>query len=103
MANGHDRRPRAPAWRRPARGTAEHAGPQTPARNTSPVPVGYDAPMGIDVAVVLVIVLIVVLLTRGQKTLPRWGQALGRGVRAVRKEADEIRSDIEKRDGPPKD
>jgi TatA/E family protein of Tat protein translocase len=39
-----------------------------------------------DVLVLLIIVLIVVLLWRGPKTLPRLGEALGRGVREARKE-----------------
>ena len=66
--------------------------------------VGYDAHMfGLDTIVVLVVVLILVLLWRGPKTLPAWGKSLGRGVRGARKEADEIRSEIEKRDGFGKD
>lgn len=43
--------------------------------------------MGSDLLVVLVIVLIVVLIWRGPKTLPKLGQALGRGVREARSEA----------------
>ena len=39
-----------------------------------------------DVLVLLIIVLIVVLLWRGPKTLPKLGEALGRGVREARKE-----------------
>src|SRR5450759_5739744 len=55
---------------------------------------GYDAPMfGLDTVVVLLIVLAVVLVWRGPKTLPKWGQTLGRGVKAARKEADELRRD----------
>jgi Sec-independent protein translocase protein TatA len=49
--------------------------------------------MGSDVIIVLVIVLIVVLLWRGPKTLPRIGQALGRGVREARTEAAKLRKD----------
>ncbi len=56
--------------------------------------------MGLDVAIVLVVVLVIVLIWRGPKTLPRWGNVLGRGVHAARKEADDIRADIEKRDAP---
>lgn len=40
-----------------------------------------------DLLVVLVIILIVVVLWRGPKTLPRLGEALGRGVREARHEA----------------
>jgi Sec-independent protein translocase protein TatA len=52
---------------------------------------------GLDTIVVLLIVLAVVLVWRGPKTLPKWGEVLGRGVKAARKEADELRRD---RDGP---
>ena len=59
---------------------------------------GYDARMfGLDTVVVLLIVLAIVLVWRGPKTLPKWGAALGRGVKAARKEADELRRDA---DGP---
>jgi Sec-independent protein translocase protein TatA len=46
-----------------------------------------------DLAVVLVIVLVVVLIWRGPKTLPKIGQALGRGVREARTEAAKLRDD----------
>ena len=46
-----------------------------------------------DIAVVLVIVLIVVLLWRGPKTLPLLGRAFGQGVREARREIDELKSD----------
>lgn len=42
---------------------------------------------GLDTMVVLVVVLIVVLIWRGPKTLPRIGEMLGRGVKAARDEA----------------
>jgi len=42
---------------------------------------------GLDTVVVLLIVLAVVLVWRGPKTIPKWGEALGRGVKAVRREA----------------
>jgi Sec-independent protein translocase protein TatA len=48
-----------------------------------------------DIAVILVVVLILVLLWRGPKTLPKLGEALGRGVREARREvakADEPES-----------
>src|SRR5450759_1084798 len=52
---------------------------------------GYDAPMfGLDTVVVLLIVLAVVLVWSGPKTLPKWGQTLGRGVKATRTEADQL-------------
>ncbi len=46
----------------------------------------YDPPMP-DVLLVLIVILILALLWRGPKTLPRLGEALGRGVREARKEA----------------
>jgi Sec-independent protein translocase protein TatA len=39
-----------------------------------------------DLAIVLVVVLVLVLLWRGPKTLPRLGDALGKTIRGVRKE-----------------
>lgn len=47
--------------------------------------------MGSDVLVVLIIVLIVVVIWRGPKTLPKLGQAFGRGVREAREEAAKLR------------
>jgi sec-independent protein translocase protein TatA len=49
-----------------------------------------------DTALVLIVILILVLLWRGPKTLPQLGKALGRGVREARKEASEIRDDVRK-------
>lgn len=46
-------------------------------------PTRYHPGMG-DLAVVLVIVLVLVLLWRGPRMLPRLGEALGRGVREAR-------------------
>jgi Sec-independent protein translocase protein TatA len=64
---------------------------------------GYHARMfGLDTVVVLLIVLAVVLVWRGPKMLPKWGEALGRGVKAARKEADELRRDADRTDGAPK-
>ena len=54
--------------------------------------------MGSDVLVVLIVVLIVVVIWRGPKTLPKIGQALGRGVREARTEAAKLRDD---KDGDP--
>jgi Sec-independent protein translocase protein TatA len=51
-----------------------------------------------DILVVLVIILIGVLVWRGPKTLPKLGQALGRGVRGARSEAAKLRDDT---DGDP--
>ncbi len=43
-----------------------------------------------DLLVVLAIVLVAVLIWRGPKTLPKIGQALGRGVREARSEASKL-------------
>ena len=59
--------------------------------------------MGIDVLIVLIIILIFALMWRGPKTLPRIGQALGRGVKNAREEAREVRSAIDRRDAPKTD
>lgn len=56
-----------------------------------------------DLIIVLAIVLILVLIWRGPKTLPDLGKALGRGVREARSEAREIRADIDGRDATPGD
>ena len=44
-----------------------------------------------DLALVLVIVLVVVLIWRGPKTLPLLGRAFGQGVKEARKELDEMK------------
>lgn len=54
--------------------------------------------MGSDLIIVLIIVLVAVLIWRGPKTLPRIGQALGRGVREAKTEAAKLR---EGEDGDP--
>jgi Sec-independent protein translocase protein TatA len=41
-----------------------------------------------DALLVLVVILAVVLVWRGPKTLPKLGQALGRGVKEARREID---------------
>jgi len=53
---------------------------------------------GIDFIVILVIVLIVVLIWRGPKMLPKWGETLGRGVKATRKEVEDLQDEMSKRD-----
>jgi Sec-independent protein translocase protein TatA len=55
-------------------------------------------PFGVDVIIVLVVVLVVVLIWRGPKILPKWGETLGRGVKATRKEVGELQDEIRKRD-----
>lgn len=50
-----------------------------------------------DLIVVLVIALVVVLMWRGPRTLPKWGEALGRGVREARTEATKVQAEIQAR------
>lgn len=50
-----------------------------------------------DIGLVLVVILILVLLWRGPKTLPKLGQALGRGVREAREEASKAQAEIQAR------
>lgn len=47
----------------------------------------YHAPM--DWAIVLIVILLLVLLWRGPKMLPRLGESLGQAVRGARRAADE--------------
>jgi len=55
--------------------------------------------VGNDVIVVLIIVLAIVVIWRGPKTLPQIGRMFGRGVREARAEASKLRAG----DDPPKD
>jgi Sec-independent protein translocase protein TatA len=43
-----------------------------------------------DLALVLLVILALALLWRGPKTLPKLGEALGRGVREVRREVADL-------------
>jgi Sec-independent protein translocase protein TatA len=51
-----------------------------------------------DILIVLVIILVVVIIWRGPKTLPLIGKAFGQGVKEARKEIDEIRTDVSSKD-----
>lgn len=51
-----------------------------------------------DFVLLLVVILVLVLLWRGPKTLPKLGEAFGRGVKSVR---DEVRTDEEPEDKGP--
>jgi Sec-independent protein translocase protein TatA len=53
----------------------------------------YHPDMGTDVLVVLIIILVLVVVWRGPKTLPLLGRALGQGVREARKEIDEMKGE----------
>ena len=52
---------------------------------------------------VLIVVLILVLIWRGPKTLPQIGSMLGRGVRDARREAEKLHSDGEAKTTGPDD
>jgi Sec-independent protein translocase protein TatA len=47
--------------------------------------------MGGDLFFILVIVLVIVLVIRGPRTLPQIGAMLGRGVKEARREVSDIR------------
>jgi Sec-independent protein translocase protein TatA len=56
-----------------------------------------------DLLIVLVVILALVLLWRGPKTLPRLGEALGRGVREARSQASAPVEPEESATPPPAD
>jgi Sec-independent protein translocase protein TatA len=56
---------------------------------------------GVDVLIVLIVILAIVLVWRGPKILPKWGEALGRGVKATRKEVTDLQEDVTRRDDDP--
>jgi Sec-independent protein translocase protein TatA len=50
-----------------------------------------------DLVIILVVILVLVLMWRGPKTLPKLGEALGRGVREARTEAGKAQAEIQAR------
>ena len=50
-----------------------------------------------DLLIILVIVLVVVFMIRGPKTLPKWGSALGKGFRGAKEEAGKAQAEIQAR------
>lgn len=56
---------------------------------------------GFDVVIVLIVVLVIVLVWRGPKMLPKWGETLGRGVKATRKEVSDLQDEMHSRDDAP--
>jgi len=56
---------------------------------------------GVDVLIVLIVILAVVLVWRGPKILPKWGETLGRGVKATRKEVTDLQDDVRGKDDSP--
>ena len=49
----------------------------------------------------LLVALVVVVIWRGPKTIPQIGAMLGRGVKAAREEANELRGEKSDPDKPP--
>jgi Sec-independent protein translocase protein TatA len=58
--------------------------------------------MGADLLIPLVVILILVVMWRGPKTLPKLGEALGRGIKEAKSEAAEVRKRTGE-DGSPTD
>jgi Sec-independent protein translocase protein TatA len=52
-----------------------------------------------DLIIVLIVILVLVVMWRGPKTLPKLGEALGRGVREARTEAAKAQDEIQARMG----
>ncbi len=53
-----------------------------------------------DLLLILIVILILAILWRGPKTLPKIGEALGRGVREARTEAAKAQTEIQARVTP---
>jgi Sec-independent protein translocase protein TatA len=52
-----------------------------------------------DLLLILIVILVLVVMWRGPKTLPKLGEALGRGVREARTEAVKAQEEIQARMG----
>ena len=50
-----------------------------------------------DVLLILIVVLILAIIWRGPKNLPKIGEALGRGVREAKSEATKAQAEIQAR------
>jgi TatA/E family protein of Tat protein translocase len=59
--------------------------------------------MPTDLIIVLIIILIVVVVWRGPKTLPKLGEALGRGVKEAKAGAAATQEEIQARTTAPTD
>ena len=53
--------------------------------------------MPVDLLFILIIILVLVLMWRGPKNLPKLGEALGRGVKEARTEATKAQAEIQAR------
>jgi Sec-independent protein translocase protein TatA len=52
-----------------------------------------------DLLLILIVILVLAILWRGPKTLPKIGEALGRGIREARSEASKAQGEIQARVG----
>lgn len=52
-----------------------------------------------DLLLVLIVILVLAVVWRGPKTLPKLGKALGRGIREARSEAAKTKDEIRARMG----
>jgi Sec-independent protein translocase protein TatA len=59
----------------------------------------YHPRMPADLLLVLIVILVVAIVWRGPKTLPKLGEALGRGIREARTEAAKAQDEIQTRVG----
>ena len=50
-----------------------------------------------DLLIILLIILVLVVMWRGPKTLPKLGEALGRGVKEAKIEASKAQAEIQNR------
>jgi Sec-independent protein translocase protein TatA len=50
-----------------------------------------------DLLLLLIVGLVLVFLVRGPKTLPKWGEALGRGFKGAKTEATKAQAEIQAR------
>ncbi len=53
--------------------------------------------MGPDLLIILIVILVLVVMWRGPKTLPKLGEALGRGVKEAKTEATKAQAEIQAR------
>ncbi len=53
--------------------------------------------MGSDLLIVLIVILVLAIVWRGPKTLPKLGEALGRGVKEAKIEATKAQAEIQAR------
>lgn len=53
-----------------------------------------------DIFIVLVVVLVFVVIWRGPKTIPKIGSMLGRGFKAARDEAKDLRAGSDSKEPP---